>query len=192
MISRDTATLHNIFRASVNVIFRNVMHMDGQYRGPLLSMSVTLRHFSNFAVRDSQQNESYGQKLFLVSLPLVTGRISISNFLIYLIYFFAGKQNADRSDKSSVVDKGHFVVYTMDKKRYVIPLAHLKNSIFQELFKMSEEFRLSCNGPITLLWMKPVLRSITDHGCSSYTTNVHEGHAEKQSLVCGLWIKKTL
>ncbi|KAK8582612.1 hypothetical protein V6N13_069386 [Hibiscus sabdariffa] len=80
----------------------------------------------------------------------------------------------------------------MDKKRYVIPLAHLKNSIFQELFKMSEEFRLSCNGPITLLWMKPVLRSITDHGCSSYTTNVHEGHAEKQSLVCGLWIKKTL
>ncbi|KAK8582619.1 hypothetical protein V6N13_069392 [Hibiscus sabdariffa] len=90
--------------------------------------------------------------------------------------------NADRFDKSSVVEKDNFVVYTMDKKRFVILLAHLKNSIFQELFKMSEEFRLSCNGLITLLWMKAMLSSITSHGCSSYTTNGHEGHAEKQSL----------
>ncbi|MBA0849483.1 hypothetical protein Goshw_016582 [Gossypium schwendimanii] len=56
----------------------------------------------------------------------------------------------DHSSESSVGDKGHFVVYTADKKRFVIPLSYLNNSIFQELFKMSEEeFGLSSDGPIT-------------------------------------------
>ncbi|KAG4215342.1 hypothetical protein ERO13_A01G172450v2 [Gossypium hirsutum] len=51
--------------------------------------------------------------------------------------------NADNSNKSSVVGKGYFVAYTMDKKHFLIPLAFLNNSIFQVLLKMSEEeFRL--------------------------------------------------
>ncbi|XVE48776.1 hypothetical protein DITRI_Ditri01bG0029700 [Diplodiscus trichospermus] len=41
------------------------------------------------------------------------------------------------SKSSSVVDKGCFVIYTMDKTRSVIPLAFLSNRIFCELFKMS-------------------------------------------------------
>ncbi|WRX16324.1 Small auxin-up RNA - like 10 [Theobroma cacao] len=114
---------------------------------------------------------------------------------------------ADGSNKASVAYKGHFVVYTMDKKCLVIPLAYLSNSIFRELFKMSEEFGLSSDGPITLpcdsVTMsyivllvqrglakdleKAVLNSMTGHRCSSYTTFFHEGHADQQSLVCGFW-----
>ncbi|XP_010242835.1 PREDICTED: auxin-responsive protein SAUR68-like [Nelumbo nucifera] len=52
---------------------------------------------------------------------------------------------------AAVADKGHFVVYTIDKKRFVIPLQYLNHSIVVELFKMSEEeFGLPSNGPITL------------------------------------------
>lgn len=50
-----------------------------------------------------------------------------------------------------VADKGHFVVYTIDKKRFVVPLVYLRSRIFEELFRMSEEeFGLPKDGPITL------------------------------------------
>ncbi|XVE93958.1 hypothetical protein REPUB_Repub01dG0239000 [Reevesia pubescens] len=53
--------------------------------------------------------------------------------------------------KPSGVEKGHFVIYTTDKRRFVIPLVYLSNSIFLELLKMSEEeFGLSSNRPIFL------------------------------------------
>lgn len=52
---------------------------------------------------------------------------------------------------SMMADKGHFVVYTMDHSRFVIPLHYLNNNIFRELLKMSEdEFGLPTNRPITL------------------------------------------
>ncbi|MCL7026521.1 hypothetical protein MKW94_012776 [Papaver nudicaule] len=48
-------------------------------------------------------------------------------------------------------DKGYFVVYTTDNKRFVVPLEYLNNNLFRELFKMSEEeFGLPGNRPITL------------------------------------------
>ncbi|PIA32926.1 hypothetical protein AQUCO_04300110v1 [Aquilegia coerulea] len=50
-----------------------------------------------------------------------------------------------------VTKKGYFVVYTMDQKRFMIPLKYLETNVFRELFRMSEEeFGLRCNGPITL------------------------------------------
>ncbi|KAH1122730.1 hypothetical protein J1N35_005890 [Gossypium stocksii] len=102
--------------------------------------------------------------------------------------------------RPKVADEDH----STDKKRFVIPLSYLNNSIFQELFKMSE-FGLSSDGPITfpcdsvimsyivLLVRrrlakdleKAVLNSITSNICSSYSTFLHEGHAEKQLPVCG-------
>ncbi|OMO91982.1 Auxin responsive SAUR protein [Corchorus olitorius] len=110
---------------------------------------------------------------------------------------------ANRSDKSSAVDKGCFVVYTMDKRRFVIPLAFLRNGIFQELLKMSEEeFGIPSDGPITLpcdsavmnyivSLMKrglakdlerAVLNSLTTYRCSSDS----HGHGEEHScMVCG-------
>ncbi|XWS14394.1 hypothetical protein CRYUN_Cryun35bG0005500 [Craigia yunnanensis] len=45
---------------------------------------------------------------------------------------------------------GHFVVYSLDERRYVVPLAYLHTNIFKELFRLSEEeFRLPRDGPIT-------------------------------------------
>ncbi|KAK0581069.1 hypothetical protein LWI29_009624 [Acer saccharum] len=53
--------------------------------------------------------------------------------------------------KVSLAEKGHFVIYTFDRKRFVIPLAYLSNGIFLELLKLSEEeFGLSSDEPITL------------------------------------------
>ncbi|KAK6240672.1 hypothetical protein SCA6_006061 [Theobroma cacao] len=115
--------------------------------------------------------------------------------------------NMMASKKPSVVDKGHFVIYTTDKRSFAIPLVYLSNSIFLKLLKMSEEdFRLSSDGPITLpcdsLVMnyiilliqrglakdleKALLNSHNYYGCSSYgTTFSNEGHANQLSLVCG-------
>ncbi|XVF84404.1 hypothetical protein PTKIN_Ptkin17bG0034400 [Pterospermum kingtungense] len=56
---------------------------------------------------------------------------------------------ANHSNKLSVFEKGCFVIYTMDKRHFTIPLAFLSNSIFLELLKMfEEEFGLPSDGPI--------------------------------------------
>ncbi|XP_074558553.1 auxin-responsive protein SAUR64-like [Curcuma longa] len=50
-----------------------------------------------------------------------------------------------------VAGKGHFVVYSMDDARFVVPLSFLKSCIFQELLKVSaDEFGLPGEGRITL------------------------------------------
>ncbi|KAL6011845.1 hypothetical protein ACLOJK_002311 [Asimina triloba] len=52
---------------------------------------------------------------------------------------------------TSVVERGHFVVYSIDGIRCVLPLASLDSPIFTELLEMSEEeFGLPSEGPITL------------------------------------------
>ncbi|KAB1207617.1 Auxin-induced protein 6B [Morella rubra] len=53
--------------------------------------------------------------------------------------------------QSWIADKGHFVVYSADQRRFVLPLEYLNKEIFKELFRMAEaEFGLPGNGPITL------------------------------------------
>ncbi|KAI9180124.1 hypothetical protein LWI28_001482 [Acer negundo] len=51
--------------------------------------------------------------------------------------------------KASLAEKGHFVIYTFDQKRFMIPLAYLSNVIFRELLKLSEE-EFGLYEPITL------------------------------------------
>ncbi|KAK8582560.1 hypothetical protein V6N13_069334 [Hibiscus sabdariffa] len=52
---------------------------------------------------------------------------------------------------SSVVEKGHFVVYSVDQKRFVLPLEYLKNKIVMELFNLAEEeFGLPGDGLLVL------------------------------------------
>ncbi|XP_010266110.1 PREDICTED: auxin-responsive protein SAUR64-like [Nelumbo nucifera] len=85
-----------------------------------------------------------------------------------------------RTDKGSGVEKtgelllaakGHFVVYTADKRRFVIPLTYLNSNIFRELFRMSEEeFGLPRNGPITLP---------CDAAFMEYVVSLVQGHASK-------------
>ena len=59
--------------------------------------------------------------------------------------------DADSCSTSTVADRGHFVVYSSDRRRFAIPLAYLNSEIFRELFQMSEEeFGIQSAGPIIL------------------------------------------
>ncbi|XP_054778071.1 auxin-responsive protein SAUR64-like [Prosopis cineraria] len=52
---------------------------------------------------------------------------------------------------SSAANKGHFVVYSTDHKRFVVPLKYLKSNVFKELLEWSEEeFGLASSGPLLL------------------------------------------
>ncbi|XP_015893186.3 auxin-responsive protein SAUR68 [Ziziphus jujuba] len=109
------------------------------------------------------------------------------------------------SNSSSIVEKGHFVVYTADHKRFVMPLSYLSSNILRELFKMSEEeFGLPSDRPITLpcdaIFMeyvvalirrgatkdveKALLKSINAGRCSS-SSSYHQGFASLPLLVYG-------
>ncbi|XP_059451004.1 auxin-responsive protein SAUR36-like [Corylus avellana] len=64
----------------------------------------------------------------------------------------AAIRNVGRERCSSLLaDKGHFVVYTADQRRFMIPLLCLNTEIFRELLKLSEEeFGLPRDRPLTL------------------------------------------
>lgn len=116
--------------------------------------------------------------------------------------------NADSCSTSYVADKGHFVVYSADQRRFVLPLAYLHNNIFRELLEMSaEEFGISSGGSIrlpcdsiclnyvVLLIQRGVakdlenvlLNSIATYGCSS-SASYHCDPPQQQLLIPGCWI----
>nr|GMC80534.1 auxin-responsive protein SAUR68-like [Ipomoea batatas] len=67
------------------------------------------------------------------------------------ISFPSLNDDTDNCSTSSAVSKGHFVVYTADQMRFVVPLSYLENEIIRQLLNMSEEvFGLPSDGPITL------------------------------------------
>lgn len=115
--------------------------------------------------------------------------------------------NAERCSTSYVADKGHFVIYSSDQKRFVLPLAYLHNNIFGELLKIcEEEFGLSSGGPIRLpcdsIFLNYIISFIQQHGvaadlekalltsiattcrCSSSISFQH-CHDSQQQLLCG-------
>ncbi|XP_015072941.1 auxin-responsive protein SAUR68-like [Solanum pennellii] len=108
------------------------------------------------------------------------------------------------TSSSSTVEKGHFVVYTTDQARFVVPLAYLENEVIRKLLSMSEEeFGLPSGGPIKLpcdsTFMsyiislikkgvaagdlhKAVLLSIPSCCCSTFS--MHQEIGSRQLLVC--------
>ncbi|XP_031382996.1 auxin-responsive protein SAUR68-like [Punica granatum] len=61
------------------------------------------------------------------------------------------RTNRKLKDPQYVADEGHFVVYTTDQRRFVVPLWFLCSDLFREMFKLSEdEFGLSNDSPITV------------------------------------------
>ncbi|MBA0739163.1 hypothetical protein Gogos_012459 [Gossypium gossypioides] len=103
--------------------------------------------------------------------------------------------DTNSSSTSTVVEKGHFVVYSADQKRFVLPLEYLKNEIVMELFKLAEEeFGLPGNGllilpcdatfmeyVIALIKRKPskdvekaLILSVASSRCSSSNLSQHE------------------
>ncbi|XP_030522886.1 auxin-responsive protein SAUR67-like [Rhodamnia argentea] len=103
-----------------------------------------------------------------------------------------------------LAQRGHFIVYSIDQKRFMFPIGYLDNRVVRELLKLSEEeFGLPRNGPITLpcdaMFMdymvsmiqrradveieKALLMSITANTCSlSYS--LQQNHTGRQLLVC--------
>ncbi|XP_074312860.1 auxin-responsive protein SAUR62-like [Silene latifolia] len=52
---------------------------------------------------------------------------------------------------SPTVKEGYFVVYTMDGRRFMIPLTYLNSEIVRELLRLAEEeYGMTSSGPITL------------------------------------------
>ena len=113
------------------------------------------------------------------------------------------------SSNISTVDKGYFVVYTADQRRFVIPLFYLNNDIFIELLKMAEEeYGLPSDAPITLpcdaVFMehavsligrqadkdleKALLLSITSGRCLS-SSYLHQGQTHQQLPICSFWLE---
>ena len=115
--------------------------------------------------------------------------------------------NADCCGTSAVAEKGHFVVYSSDKRRFVIPLVYLNNEIFRELLQMSEEeFGIQSEGHIILpcdsVFMdyvisfiqrsvakdleRALIMSIASSSCSA-SSHILQGHNNEQMLLCAFW-----
>lgn len=112
--------------------------------------------------------------------------------------------DADSCSTSTVADKGHFVVYSSDRRRFVIPLAYLNSEIFRELFQMSEEeFGIQSQGPIVLPCdsvimdyvisfiqrgvakdlERALVMSVASSSCSS-SSYFHQEQSNEQLLLC--------
>ena len=112
--------------------------------------------------------------------------------------------DADFCSTSIVADKGHFVVYSANRRRFMIPLVYLSSEIFRELLQMSEEeFGIQSEGPIILpcdsVFMdyvisfiqngvekdleRALIMSITSSNCSS-SAYFHQGQNNEQLLQC--------
>ncbi|KAE8719167.1 putative SAUR-like auxin-responsive protein family [Hibiscus syriacus] len=71
------------------------------------------------------------------------------------------KVGTNSCSTSSMVEKGHFVVYCSDEKRFVLPLEYLKNEIVMELFQLAEEeFGLQGNEHLTLPCDAPLTEDV--------------------------------
>ncbi|KAG9444180.1 hypothetical protein H6P81_015520 [Aristolochia fimbriata] len=63
----------------------------------------------------------------------------------------AATRSSSSCSRSTVASKGHFVAYTRDCERFVLPLTYLCNPVFQALLEVSEEeYGLRGNGSIVL------------------------------------------
>lgn len=111
-----------------------------------------------------------------------------------------------KSSEGSLASKGHFVVYTKDGRRFVVPLAHLNSNVFKELFRLSEEeFGLPGDRPIILpcdaVFMeqlvvilrrrisedveKALLNSIVSNRCSTSSSPFSHASTNSYALVHG-------
>ncbi|XP_055828449.1 auxin-responsive protein SAUR68-like [Solanum dulcamara] len=122
------------------------------------------------------------------------------------ISFPRNSSDAESCSMSSlfIVEKGHFVVYTADQARFVIPLVYLENEVIRQLLNMSEEeFGLPSGGPIILPcnsafmdYIISLIKKGVDAGdlhkalllsvpsCCCSTSSLHQESGNQQLLVC--------
>ncbi|WRX15012.1 Small auxin-up RNA - like 10 [Theobroma cacao] len=103
-------------------------------------------------------------------------------------------QEVDTNDcsTSSFVEKGHFVVYSADQKRFMLPLEYLKKEIVRQLFKLAEEeFGVPSNGPLILpcdaVFLQYVISLIklqlTKDVEKAFLTSIASGHCSSSSCL---------
>ncbi|TXG64881.1 hypothetical protein EZV62_011875 [Acer yangbiense] len=80
----------------------------------LLACSMTSAKRLIWIVRKQQRQAAMG-RVHRISLPTATAEVDVES-----------------CSKASLAEKGHFVNYTLNWKRFVIPLAYLINDIFRE------------------------------------------------------------
>ncbi|GLT86018.1 hypothetical protein SLE2022_041810 [Rubroshorea leprosula] len=117
---------------------------------------------------------------------------------------FVGGVGANSCSTSSVVEKGHFVVYSVDQRRFVLPLEYLKKDIVRELFRLAEEeFGIPSSGSLTLpcdaTFMEYVISLIKTHltkeveealvmsiasGRCSSSSYLHQESRSQPSIIC--------
>ncbi|GFP86961.1 auxin-induced protein x15 [Phtheirospermum japonicum] len=57
--------------------------------------------------------------------------------------------------------RGHFVVYSKDSERFLVPLCYLNHPIFRVLLEMAEEeYGLTAHGPLQVPCEKELMESI--------------------------------
>ncbi|KAL4186540.1 hypothetical protein AMTRI_Chr09g34450 [Amborella trichopoda] len=86
------------------------------------------------------------------------------------------RNTSDRRD--SAIVEGHFVIYTVDGSRFMVPLAFLNRPIFRELLLMAEEeFGLTGRHPITVPCYSFVMEYIV------FLLNKHASKEVEKALV---------
>ncbi|RWW17078.1 hypothetical protein GW17_00019007 [Ensete ventricosum] len=91
------------------------------------------------------------------------------------------ESNTKNTSSTSIAEKGHFVVYSSEGRRFVIPVAILGTKMFQDLLRLSEEeFGFSGDGPISLpcdaVFLEYVLSMLKRRGSKD---------AEREMLISG-------
>ncbi|GLT86020.1 hypothetical protein SLE2022_041830 [Rubroshorea leprosula] len=104
-----------------------------------------------------------------------------------------GEVDADSCSTSSTAEKGHFVVYTADQKRFALPLEYLKNEIVRVLFELAEqEFGLPGNGPLMLpcdaVFMEYVTSLIKKHATKDVQRAVLLSMTTSSRCSSSLWL----
>ncbi|XVE67243.1 hypothetical protein DITRI_Ditri08aG0144600 [Diplodiscus trichospermus] len=111
-------------------------------------------------------------------------------------------KRSTNADPVATSGKGHFAVYTNDKKLFVVPLKYLNTGLFKELLKVSEEeYGIPADGPITLPcdstfleYIMPFIQGCLpeDLGKALHTTlttchcsALSQGHSHQQVLISG-------
>ncbi|KAL6011854.1 hypothetical protein ACLOJK_002320 [Asimina triloba] len=124
-----------------------------------LRLSAPPMRYARTTIENSEENSCNEESMIFCSAAMIHPKKLVK------LARKSFSSNSAAGCSKSVADKGHFVVYTVDRRRFMVPLEYLHSFIFQQLLKMSEDvFGLPSDGPITLpcdgVFMEHVVLSV--------------------------------
>ncbi|KAG0476117.1 hypothetical protein HPP92_012958 [Vanilla planifolia] len=86
--------------------------------------------------------------------------------------------------RNFIASRGHVFLYTVDDRRFMIPLSYLNNELFRELFRMAEEvFGLPTDGPIKVPCDTEFMENLLS--IIRYSSSMHVERAEALTVSNG-------